>query len=274
MTDEAVMNGGASAPIEIVEPTAQPDGGEKVETVQPVEQREPEAQEPKGVAKRIKELTDARRAAEAREERLLRLLEQNRQSPAPAREEETDELKGLKDFDYDEKRYFDYVEKRAEARAEKAAKQLAERFKTESEAMSRRAKFDERIEAFAKTVDDYHDVVTDDTPVSEAMADVLMDTDEAGALMYYLGNNPDEARKLYHMTPAKAGRELQKLEDRLVAERKKAAEKPVSKGPAPTPRIEAGDTAVRVDPTTPDSDQLSDAEWARLRKKQVERKRS
>ncbi len=274
MSDEAVMNGGASAPVENVsEPTATPDGGQ-VETVQPVEQREPEAQEPKGVAKRIKELTDARRAAEAREERLLRLLEQQRQAAPPAREEEPDELKGLKDFDYDEKRYFDYVEKRAEARAEKAAKQLAERFKTESEAMSRRAKFDERIEAFAKNVADYHEVVTDDTPVSEAMADVMMDSEEAGALMYYLGNNPDVARKLYFMKPAQAGRELQKLEDRLVAERKKAAEKPVSKGPPPPPRIEPGDNAVRVDPASADSDQLSDAEWARLRKKQVERKRS
>lgn len=264
---------GVVAPVETVEtPTAPPDG-QQVEAVKPANPPEPEDHEVKGVAKRIKELTEARRNAEAREARLLALLEQQRQAPAPRQEPEQDEppLKTLKDFGYDEGAFLKYTEARAEARAEKAVKAAADRYRAEQEAISRRAKFDERVEAFAKSVEDYHEVVTDSTPVSEAMADFLLDSDQAGALMYYLGNNPEEARKLYYLSPAKAGRELQRLEDRLTAERKKAAEKPVSQAPPPAPKIEgAGGGMQKAKPDDPASDkELSDAEWTRRRNAQL-----
>ncbi len=272
MEDQASPEG-VVAPVETVTPAVSPDGAAP-EAVKPAEPARHEGDEPKGVGKRIKELTDARRAAEAREERLLRLLEQQRQPSQPKPPDE-EPLKGLKDFNYDEKAFLDYSEKRATAKAEKSAKEIAQRFRIEQEAIQRRAKFDERVEAFAKNVEDYHEVVTDNTPVSEGMADAIMDSDEAGALMYYLGNNPDEARKLFYMTPAKAGRELQKLEDRLVAERAKAAAKPVSQAPPPAPKIDAADPAPRVKNTSdPDSDKLSDKEWFALAEKERLKKRS
>lgn len=269
---EVVMNEGASAPAESV-PAAAPEGvaPEAVTPAAETPAAKPEAKsddEPKGVAKRIKELTDRIKAAEAREARYLALLERQ-QAPTPPAASDEEQEKEFKDFNYNEKEYRSYLEKRAEARAEKAAKALAERYRQEQEALSRRAKFDERVEAFAKTVEDYHDVVNDSTPVSEAMADAIMDSDEAGALMYYLGNNPDVARKLYYMTPAKAGREIQKLEDRLVAERKKAAEKPVSKAPPPTPTIEAAEHAVSVSASSPDSDKLPIDQWVKRREKEL-----
>lgn len=269
---------GAAAPVEPQAPVDAPDGGQP-EAVKPAAAEapaaKPESDEPKGVAKRIRELTEARRAAEAREARLLALLEQRQQQPArtePTSDEEP--VKSLKDFNYDDKAFLEYTEKRLAARADKAAKEAAQRWRAEQEAISRRARFDERVEAFAKTVEDYHEVVTDSTPISEAMADAIMDSDEAGALMYYLGNNPDEARKLYYMTPARAGRELAKLEDRLVAERKKAAEKPVTKAPPPPPSIDATDHSPRVSSTSdPDSEKLSMNEWMRLREKEVAKQR-
>jgi hypothetical protein len=272
---ESEQNGGAPAPVENVSvPAAAPEGAasEPVKPVAETPAAKPEGEEPKGVAKRIKELTDRIRAAEQRESRYLSLLEQNRQQPAPqARESDEEPVKGLKDFNYDERAFLDYSEKRAIAKADKAAKAVAERYRVEQEAMSRRAKFDERVSAFAETVEDYHEVVTDSTPVSEGMADAIMESDEAGALMYYLGNNPDVARKLYQLSPAKAGREIQKLEDRLVAERKKAAEKPVSKAPPPAPQIDgAGDGSAKAKPDDPASDtELSDAEWTRRRNAQL-----
>jgi hypothetical protein len=261
---ESVQTGGAPAPVENVNVPAAATDVAAPEAVKPAEPAKPESDEPKGVAKRLKELTDARRAAEAREERLLRLLEQQRQTPQQQTRDSDDEpAKGLKDFGYDEKAFLDYSEKRAIAKADKAAKAVAERYRVEQEAMSRRAKFDERVSAFAETVEDYHEVVTDSTPVSEGMADAIMESDEAGALMYYLGNNPDVARKLYQLSPAKAGREIQKIEDRLVAERKKAAEKPVSQAPPPAPKIEAGSSAVSIKASDPASDKLSAKEWAK-----------
>jgi hypothetical protein len=265
---------GVVAPVENA-PVVSPDGAAP-EAVKPAETpvARPEGDEPKGVAKRLKELTDARRAAEAREARLLALLEQQR-APSQPKPSEEEPLKGLKDFNYDEKAFLDYSEKRAIAKADKAAREIAQRYRMEQEAIGRRAKFDERVAAFANTVEDYHEVVTDSTPVSEGMADAIMDSDEAGALMYYLGNNPDEARKLYQMTPAKAGREIQKLEDRLVAERAKAAAKPVSQAPPPAPKIDAADPSPRVKSTAdPDSDKLSDREWFALAEKERLKRRS
>ena len=275
--DQVNPEGGVT-PVESV-PAAQVPDGAAPEAVKPaaedVPAAKPEARsddEPKGVAKRIKELTDARRAAEAREARLLALLEQRQTPQTTAQAPEDEPVKSLKDFNYDEKAFLDYSEKRATARAEKAAKAVAERYRKEQEAISRRAKFDERVEAFAATVDDYHEVVTDATPVSEGMADAIMDSDEAGALMYYLGQNPDVARKLYYLSPAKAGRELQKLEDRLVSERKKAAEKPVSKAPPPAPKIDAVEPSVNVSTLSPEADKLSTKEWVSRERKRLARK--
>lgn len=266
---------GVVAPVETaIPPAAAPDGAQP-EAVKPAAETpaaKPEGEEPKGVAKRIKELTDRIRAAEQRESRYLSLLEQQRQQPAQQpRTQVSDEepLKGLKDFNYDEKAFLDYSERRATARADKAAKEVAKRYQVEQEAIGRRAKFDERVSAYADTVDDYHEVVTDRTPVSEAMADAIMDSDEAGALMYYLGNNPDVATKLYHLSPAKAGREIQKIEDRLVAERKKAAEKPVSQAPPPAPVIDASTPGNRIKSTDPEAQALSGNEWLKLREKEL-----
>ena len=265
---ESVPNGGAPAPVENVTPAAAPDGPAP-EAVKPAEPPAPQSDEPKGVAKRIKELTDARRAAEAREERLLRLLEQNRTPVETTRTEQPTQPKSLKDFGYDEKAYTDHLYSEARKVAEQSAKEAGLKFRAEQEAISRRAKFDERVSQFKSTVEDYDDVVTDSTPVSEGMADALLDSDEAGALMYYLGQNPDVASKLYHLSPAKAGREIQKIEDRLVAERKKAAEKPVSQAPPPAPKIEATSPGSSLKSTDPEAEKLPGDAWKKLREKEL-----
>jgi hypothetical protein len=254
---------GIPLPVES-EPVTAPDGA-ATEAVEPP--AKPESDEPRGVAKRIKELTDARRAAEAREERLLALLEGRTQAPAPQTREEPE--KGLADFNFDEKQYSAYVLKRVEAKADQAARAAAERYRSEHEAIQRRAKFDEKVDAFATNVEDYYDVVNEQTPVSEAMADVLLDSDDPGAVMYYLGTNPDIARKLYYMSPAKAGREIQRIEDRLASERKLAGEKPVSKAPPPPPKIEAREPGSRMKSTDPEALKLPGDEWAKLREKEL-----
>jgi hypothetical protein len=246
--------------VETPEPQTAPDGA--VAEAQP--EPKPESHEPKGIAKRLKELTDARRASEAREERLLRLLEQ-RESPPP----QEPKPKTLQDFNYDENAYREHLYTEARREAEWAARTIGERVRAEQEAINRRAKFDERVEMFAKTVEDYHEVVNESTPVSEAMADAIMDSDEAGALMYYLGTNLDIARKIYHMSPAKAGREIQRIEDQLIAERKRAAQKPVSKAPPPTPKIEGKEPGNRIRSTDPEALKLSGDEWARLREREL-----
>lgn len=229
-----------------------------------------EPKEPKGVAKRIDELTRNWRESQRQNERLLALLEQRGQPPQERPKDERP--KSLKDFGYDENAYRDHLYADARKEAEKAAKEAGEKWRREQEAITRRAKFDERVAQFAKSVEDYDSVVTPDTPVSEAMADAIMDSEEAGGLMYYLGNNPEEARKLFYLSPAKAGREIQKIEDRLVAERKKAAEKPVSKAPPPAPTIEASEPSNAASASSPESDKLDLKTWLKRREKELRKK--
>jgi hypothetical protein len=277
MTDqvspESVATPSVGAPVPQATP-AQDTAGTPTETraeSPPAVETKPE---PKGVAKRIDELTRLRRDAE-RDRDYWREFAMKAQTPqAQPVAQQPERPKALKDFNYDEKAYTDHLYTEARKVADAAAKEAGVRFRAEQEAIARRAKFDERVTQFKSTVEDYDEVVHDSTPVSEHMADAIMDSDEAGALMYYLGQNPDVATKLYHMSAAKAGREIQKIEDRLVSERKKAAEKPVSQAPPPAPKIEgSGDPGTRADPTTPESDTLSDAEWLRKREKQIQSRR-
>lgn len=249
------------------QPPAQDTAEKPAETKAESPPAEPQKQEPKGVAKRIDELTRNWREAQRQNERLLAMLE--RQGQPAVEQPKADQPKSLKDFNYDEKAYQDHLYTEARKHAEKAAKDAGERWKAEQEAVSRRAKFDERVAQFAKSVEDYSEVVTDSTPVSEGMADYLLDSDEAGAVMYYLGNNPDEARKLYHMTPAKAGAALAKIEDRLIAERKKAAEKPVTKAPEPAPKIEAATASQSFKSTDEEAQKLPGDQWRKLREKEL-----
>jgi hypothetical protein len=262
---------GASVTTEAsAQDTAEPKVETKAESP-PADKTSDEQPEVKGVQRRFDELTRLRRDAERDRDHWRDLAQQalRQQQPPPQQAPPEEKEKTLKDFNYDEAAFMRYANERIKANADKEAAAAAERYRAQQDAITRRAKFEERQDAFAKSVEDYHDVVNERTPVSEPMADFLMDSEEAGPLMYYLGNNPDEARKLYYLSPAKAGRELQKLEDRLVAERKKAAAKPVSQAPPPAPQIEGGSAAqgaVKVD--TADSDNLSDAEWTKRRNAQ------
>lgn len=265
MSTETTVDAPASVD-NVIPPTAPLDSGSapagneatKVAATEPgnTETRE----EPRGVAKRLKELTDARRAAEAREERLLKLLEQQHQ---PSFQPPSEPDKGLSDFGYDEKKYAAYVAKQTATTAAEAARKEFEKLQTERESASRRAVYEARAEAFAKTVEDFETVLDGKWACSEPMAELIEESDEGPAIAYYLAQNPDEAAKLARLSAAKAGKEIARIEDKLVSERKKAAEKPVTKAPAPTPKIEAVAPGMAVSAASPESDKLSMKEWAK-----------
>src|SRR5688572_18563238 len=241
--------------------TAEPKVETKAESPPAVEEQ---TEAKKGVGKRIDELTRLRRDAE-RDRDHWRELAMRQQQPPPQQRQEAEQPKSLKDFNYDERAYQDHLYGEARKHAEKAAKEAGERWKAEQEAVSRRAKFDERLSAFGKATEGFDEVVdwmeSKQAPISEGMADFLMDSEEAGLVLQYLRNNDGEARKLYGLSPAKAGRELTRLEERLVAERKKAAEKPVSQAPPPPPKIEASTPSTGLKSTDPEAANLPGDQW-------------
>jgi hypothetical protein len=291
MTD--LETGGAPAPENIDANASQPTGATDVAKPTTVSEADSSpaahpSEKPKpaktGEQIRIDELTRRLRETERRYERVLRIAEERGQPPPPPPQQPTqvsEQPKGLKDFNFNDVAYREYLFAEAAKYATTVAEQKSREALQQQTAAQRRAAYEARESAFAATVEDF-DEVTDLGPdpehnarwaCSEAMADAIYESEEGPALKYYLASNPDVAAKLARLSTVQAVKEMTRIEDRLVSERKKAP--PVSQAPPPAPTIEAsGEAGARVDPTTAESDSLSDEQWAKLRKKQLQRKRS
>ena len=219
---------------------------------------------------RIDELTRRLREAERRNERLLRLAEERGQPPPPTQQpaQQPQVEKTLKDFNYDTEQFARYERERARADAAETAKQLAQQLREQEAEQRRREKFEERAAAFAKANEDYNEVIQSAWACSKPMAEVIEESEEGPALAYYLAQNPDIAQQMAKLSAAQAGRELARLEDRLISERKRAAEKPVTQAPPPPPKIEGADPGnVEKDPS-----KMTDAQYRKWREAAIARR--
>ena len=266
MTDEAaVVETEGVEPEEELEPTeaSEPEG----EQAEPEVPEVPPEKKPRGVGKRIQELIRQRDEYKELVDRL---------SVKPAEEPKQEPLKQLADFGYDEAKYAEYmldvVAKRAEQAAEKVVTTKAEQVQAKQEAERTDREFRSKEAKFAKTVQDYEDVVySDDLTISEDVARIIKSLDEGPEVAYYLGKNPDIADDLSHLPPYLAGVEVGRIATRLAAEKQKAG-KAVSSAPAPVPKLEGREPGKQIAPSEPDSDKLSMKEWLRRRNKQLAKK--
>jgi hypothetical protein len=266
--------GGATAPVVDANasptpapvPTAGSEAGSSPAAIDSGDKKEPAKD---GRDLRISELTRRLRQAERDRERLLRLAEERGQPAPQAQPQQPTQQakKSLKDFNYDDGAYAEHLRQETRAEAAEAARQEALRLRESEVEGLRREKFEERVAAFSTAHPDYSDVVEGAWACSKPMAEAIEDSDEGPALAYYLAQNPDVARQMSRLSAVQAGRELAKLEDRLVTERKKAAEKPVSQAPAPPPKIDGSNPGnVERDPS-----KMSDAEFSKWFRKQRKR---
>lgn len=222
--------------------------------------------EPKGVQKRLDELTRNWREAQRQNERLLALLEQR--GKTTPQEQPKAQPKTFKDFGYDENAYREYLHQEARAEAAKAAKEEASKWRQEQEAQQRRAKFDERAAKFAATNPEYAEVISGAWDCSQSMAEAIEDSEEGPAIAFYLAQNPEIASQLSRLGPVQSGREIDRIERKLVEERKKAAEKPVSQAPPPPPKIEGSNPGnVENDPS-----KMTDDQFRKWREKTIARR--
>jgi hypothetical protein len=220
-----------------------------------------------GAQQRIDELTWHRRNLE-RDRNYWRDRAMAQATPAPEpKAPESASLKKLADFNYDEEKYAEYV---ADIAAERAAAKLRteqEREKTDSSRKSNQGKFREREAALKGEIEDYEDFAYT-APIQDHVADLVMSMDDGPRVAYFLGKNPETAAKLSALPPLEAAKELGRIETRLAYEREQAKAKPVSKAPPPPPKIDATEPAVDKDP-----EQMSDAEFAKWRKRQIAQRR-
>jgi hypothetical protein len=223
------------------------------------------------VQKRIDELTRKRYEAQ-RDAEYWRQQALNAQRPpepqTPKPQEPTPAGKKLADFGYDEEKYQDYLFEQAEARAVKAAESVLTRKQTEDQRFHTVTAHREREAEFAKKVPDYFEVAHY-APISQSMAEIVMDSDQSAELAYHLGKNPQVAAKIARLPALQQARELGRIEAKL-------AEKPkppvISDAPPPAPKLAGNNGSSPIVPGTPESDKLSTEEWLRRREKQLGRR--
>jgi hypothetical protein len=243
-----VTQGAESAP-------ATPESGEKDESL------------PDKVRSRFDELTkekyDERREKEYWREQALR-AQQTKPEPPKLEPEATQAGKKLADFGYDEEKYQDYLFQQAETRAAKAAESVLQKRQAEDARVHTITAHKARETKFAKDVPDYFEVAHH-APVTQSMAEIVMESDKSADLAYYLGKNPEIAARIAQLPERTQARELGRIEAGLT----KPVAPVVSQAPAPAPRLGGSDSGTGAKPDTPDSDKLSDAEWTKRRNQQL-----
>lgn len=228
------------------------------------------SRETDSIQRRFDELTRNWREEQRRSERLMAMLERQREEVNRTPEPQEDGLKGLKDFDYDEAKYYSYLEDRAAKRAEKAAQSATEVIRKEMQQAEANRRWETRQAEYAKQHKDYFEVINRPWSCSQPMAEAIKESDEGPAIAEHLAKNPDLAARMSELGPIQAAREIGKIEARIVADRTKP--KDVSKAPPPPPKVEGAEPGLRVDTTSAESDKLSDSEWIKAEAARMARK--
>ena len=206
---------------------------------------------------RIDKLVAARREAQEQAEYWKRKAEET-----PSVPDEFDPGKTLADFDYDEKAYSEYLIEETKKSAQEEVRAALERDRATKTA----AAFSAKEREFADGVDDYDRVTRNPSlTITNEMIEVIQQSDEGPALLYYLGKNPDIASKVAQLPPMAMALQLGHIE---ASELRKPG-KSTTNAPAPAPKLDATEPANVISPKTGAGDKLSMNEWVKRRNKQL-----
>jgi len=246
---------------------------------------------PRGVGKRLAELTKRAEAAEIalEQERQKRLetyeqLTRNQTSAElQARIETEKEPERPNRADYQDDAEWDdamlaYSDQRAEFIARREIRQTVEREREQAHRAAiaqaqeeTRQRHQARIDKALEKYPDFHEVAeTPTVHISIPMAHAILHSEMGPDLQYFLGKNPAEAKRIMQLPPPSQLVELGKIEARLSvsAEPVKPAA-PVSRAQPPIKPLRPTETA----PANRPLDELSMDEYVRRRKEQQARAR-
>ena len=196
----------------------------------------------RGVGKRIDELTkekyDAQRERDYWREMAMKGQPEQKPQPAQAAEREPEEPT-LESCDFDQARFQRewYSYQRTQEKKQEAAQ-------------ARQQTFAEREAAFRAEHPDYDAVARNPAlPITQQVAEVILETDDPPAIAYYLGQNPEEAAAIAQMTPHQIGRAIGRIEAKLSAPpasdaSRQPAPKTVTRAPGPVTTL-SGAPAVK-----------------------------
>lgn len=175
---------------------------------------------PRGVRKRIDKLTAEKKALaeqlEAyRKQQTEAQLKQyegiDAETGAPLYEPRIEDFEDWRDYAQADKQF-----KQKKAQSEQLVMQERQRMENAQQLM---ATFEKQKEVARKKYDDFDTVdayaSSDQFPISQGMADVILGSPNGGDLYYWLGKNPSEAAKLASMSPIMAAKEMGKIESQF-----------------------------------------------------------
>ena len=178
----------------------------------------------------------------------------------------------LEKYNWDEGKFNAAVAEHAAriAREQTQAEFAAERKRQQEETANKSWKSKES--EFVKSKPDYETKVLrhpdDGGPViSSNMADAIRSSDMGPAIAYYLAENRDRSAAIAELSPIAQIREIGRIEAKLEAA-KAPPKPPVSQAPAPAPTVTATEAVVEKDPSN-----MSDAEFAKWRRRQIAQRR-
>lgn len=235
---------------------------------------------PRGVQKRLDELTREKYEERRRAEKLEALLEQQARMLQSVMDR-NGQAQGTADGPPDPDDYsagrFDpqYIEALTDYKARHAAQGYLEQQRREQERQAQEAKAEQTRAAiqrqereFAKRYPDYNEtrafLLADERIAShQGIGAAIMDSDNAPALLYHLGKNPDVAYRIADMDPVRAARELGRIEAQIA---RPPAPRPVSQAPAPVGTMPSGGGP----PPNADLTKARDfKEWLAIREAQI-----
>lgn len=197
---------------EAPEQETESEGGEQNESEQSAatETAEGAPPKPRGVQKRLDELTKARHDAE-REKEYWREMAMRQQQPqdqkAPVTESSDEPT--LEGHDYDVAAFTKAWAKWDRQQESKAADQA----KAQEAVAARTRKYQESALAFSAEHPDYQQVVSNPLlPMTQDMVDAITEADDPAAIAYHLAKNPQEAERIAGLSVAGIGRAIGKIE--------------------------------------------------------------
>lgn len=254
-------------------------GDDVIEESSTSESEEPPAEpegpkEPKGVQKRINELTanwrEEQRQREQLQNQLFELQRQmlDRKEPEAPKEQPSPRVEPkVEDFST----YEEFMDARADWRAEQKfteqiqAWEAQQQTKAQAESFAERQReFDAKAASFAESHPDFDTVARNPRlPVTQDMAEVLNISEKGPEVLYHLGQNPAEAARIAQLPAAQVGLELGRIEAQL------SALQPNTQTGAPSPiePLTDGSGSTRAK----DPDQMSMSEWVEWRNSQLEK---
>lgn len=231
-----------------------------------------------GFQRRIAELTRIRRETErdrdhwrelAMQKAQAQPVEQNADPQPPATPEGAPTLE---QFGFDESKYHQALDAWIAKRAETAAEAKFKALQAEQAEQQRVREFRSREAEFAKTANDYADVVYNpEATITQEMVEAAQASEDGVKLLYHLAKHQDEAKRIAALPPILAAVEIGKIAAKLTAPPPTAPS--VTRAPPPPPRVDDdADADLPVKTTDPSSDRLSDDEWAKAELKRISRR--